>query len=428
MSKNPQLLNQYTDILKQPTASDAIGDAYSNAASAPANGPAQRETNALLAGIGGGFKASANSQRNSKLQAIEAQTAQLLQADVLLQNQMYEAEDLKYKTSSFFKQNAVPLAELSKASMAGDSMASDQLAQGVLRNYKQIFQDQSVGDFDHYKNGVVYYHNPETEEIVGRNIMSLMYQTGTNPADIWGQDAPMIEAGLSAGARQNYMDDRQRKQLEMQGMGLSNQYKQAQIDQTRMQQEATRNEMNSPQIPDNKEIRQHNLQYIAEQRPVFRKNEVLVDTIDEFKKVIENAIQEGSAGGTPKAKAIRYLQGLGGVDKNSTLAEMFKQVYFNRVKEVGGANPSGFELQVALDTMPSIDKNPQAVLEALNRDQSIAKKNIERYRNTERFLRESNYQASPDDPRIQERMNQSTNNQGQNNTSTQNNNDLSDLL
>ena len=33
-----------------------------------------------------------------------------------------------------------------------------------------------------------------------------MYQAGIDPKTIWGQDAPMIEAGLSAGAKKNYED------------------------------------------------------------------------------------------------------------------------------------------------------------------------------------------------------------------------------
>jgi len=79
---------------------------------------------------------------------------------------------------------------------------------------------------------------------------------------------------------------------------------------------------------------------------------------------------------------------------------MLKQVYFGRVKEVGGSNPSGFELQVALDTMPSIDKNPDAALVILERDKKIALKNIFKYKKTEEALRNSRYQMSPDDESI----------------------------
>ena len=217
------LANQYTDAVREPGYADAIGDAYSQAGSGPANGPAQRETNALLSGIGAGFSGSANEERRAKLSPIEEQTQSLLQMDAMLKQQMYEEESQGQQVKQFFKQATVPIAELSKASINGDTAAANQIGQGILRTYKNIFQDPSVGDFDHYHNGTVYFENLESGQIEGRNIVQLMYQSGIDPAEMFGQDAPMIEAGLSPGAKMNYENTMQAQKYQLQNMGLQNQ-------------------------------------------------------------------------------------------------------------------------------------------------------------------------------------------------------------
>ncbi len=50
-------------IPHQPTATDAYADAFSSQANRPAKGPAQRNSNALMAGLGAGLKGAANDRR-----------------------------------------------------------------------------------------------------------------------------------------------------------------------------------------------------------------------------------------------------------------------------------------------------------------------------------------------------------------------------
>ena len=164
------------------------------------------------------------------------------------------------------------------------------------------------------------------------------------------------------------------------------------------QADASRHEMSS--TPYNKEVATSNLKYLENARNDKIKNQALVDTLDEFQKAIEEARKEGAAGATPTSALVRKYQQITGADKNVTLAEMLKQVYFGRVKETGGSNPSGFELKVALDTMPSIDKNPDAAIAILKRDKEKALKEVFKYKKVEKALRDSNYQLSPDDENI----------------------------
>ena len=203
-SKYSEHLENYIGMVNQPTAADAFGDAFSQAGSAPAVGAQAHEANALLSGIGAGIKGAANSQRQEKLSPYMQLTAQLTAKAAELEAQVQEEQQNSMQVKQFFKQNASPIAELSKSSLAGDTQASNQIAQGILRNYKQTFGDETVGNFDHYHNGTIYYENLETGAVEGRNVSSLMYQAGINPVELFGQDAPAIEAGLSAGAKLNY--------------------------------------------------------------------------------------------------------------------------------------------------------------------------------------------------------------------------------
>lgn len=393
--KNNQgsLISQYANLVNQPSGNDALADSLERAGSQTAIGPAGYEANALLSGAASGVRANSAKARQEKLSRLEGDLTQLMNYNRQVASAAAEGEMQKQQTVKFFQQSAIPIAELSKASLAGDTNAANKIAQGLLRNYRQTFQDASVGDFDHIHNGTIYYENPKTGDIEGRNVMQLMYQSGIKPLELWGQDAGMVEAGLSPGAKQNYENTQRTQQAEMKHTDLLNQKLSSDINQQ---------EKKAQQQPYNKEVAKYNLKYLDEQRPKLKRNEVLVSTLDDFANSIRAAIKEGSAGGTPTAQLKRQLQKIAGTDKNATLAEMFEQVYFHRVKEVGGSNPSSFELKVAKAAMPSLDKNPEAVLQAIEADKQRAFKEIMQYKKQEEALRNSNYQMSPDDPSIME--------------------------
>lgn len=244
-------LEQYANLIQQPTISDNLGAAFSSAGKSPARSPEDYQANALLSGVGAGFKSVADSERSSKLSPLLEQAGIITAKAAELEAQTQIVEESKMKVTQLFQQAASPLAQLSQASLAGDSNASNQLAKGVYSRFKQALNDGSMGDFDHYHNGTIYYENPDSGVIEGRNIIGLMYQAGINPIEIWGQDAPLVEAGLSAGAKQNYENTEQLRQLELQGKQADIANKYSQVNYHNAQTAKSNYEINQPQIDEN---------------------------------------------------------------------------------------------------------------------------------------------------------------------------------
>lgn len=398
-SNYSNMLDSYTNLVNQPTKLDAYADVFADQAKdMSSQGAMNQAAKGAMASFGAGIKGAANSQRQEKLSPIMQQTAQIVAKEAELTAQMQEEKMHQGQVRQVFRQAAPIIKERSRASMAGDTQAVSKMDKGILDIYKQIMKDPSVGDYSHSNDGSLYYTNNDTGVIEGRNPIHLMYQAGINPAEFFGQDAPMIEASYSPGAKLNYENTLEvnRLALEKERAGIANQYSQANYHNAQTQ--GVKQEMNAPKY--NKGVADHNLEYLKEARGSNLKNEALADTLGDLIKYVELAKKEGAAGATPLASLTRKYQKITGSDKNATLAEMLKQVYFARVKEVGGSNPSGYELKVALDTMPSIDKNPDAALTILKRDKEAALKNIFKYKRTEEALRNSNYQMSPDDQSI----------------------------
>lgn len=360
------LANQYQNIVNQPNAADAIGDAFTRGGSGQAIGPAQQQSNALQLGIGAGAKAYANDQKASSLQGIEQLTSQLLEQNAILEQQMLDNQVNSQKINQFFKQSAVNIAELSRASMAGDKRASNELAQNILRSYKQITGDETVGEFDHYNNGSIYYENPETGNIEGRNIMNALYQSGINPGEIWGQDFVDVERGLSPGAAKNYKNTEEERALALQKARSDIGLTQAHTDLYNAQTANTNKEMNAPAPKYNEKVLQtiatDNVKWVNELKDKREKLSKEQKAYAEIAKIItkENEIG-GRAGTSLLAKTQRVLNNANTAsEKHQALIELYKQPLMAGIKEIFAGSTSDNDTATFLLTLPSLDKNPEA--------------------------------------------------------------------
>lgn len=360
-----ELAGQYAGIVNQPTSADSVADAFTHAGNQPAVGPAQRESGALLSGIGAGIKGSADDERKSKLKRLEEQTAQLLELDGQIKKQGLEEEGQRQKVSQFFKQNTVPIASLSQASLAGDTGAANQLAQGILRNYKQAFQDPSVGDFDHFHNGVIYYENPETGTIEGRNLINLMYQSGIEPIELFGQDAAIVEAGLSPGAKREYEDTEKLMQGKLQEQGLRNQKLSSDISYRGAQMQDLQHRRDNPGIdPEeykaNARTAEFNRNLIRDEiKPQMKANEGLLGAYDAIGEIAEN--NSNKVGSNFKAKAWRSLATALGSDPDIDYAALKSVEFEKMLKPILGGQLGEKEGERVLKKFVSLDQNPKAI-------------------------------------------------------------------
>jgi len=361
-------LDQYTNLVNQPTWADNVGDAYSKAGSQPAHGASQRSTNALLAGVGAGLKGGAAQDRQQQLSPMLQQAGQITAKAAEIEAQTQKAAESKLQLTQFFQATAAPIAQLSKASLANDIPATNELGKGIYMRFKQSLGDPSMGDYDHYHNGTIYYHNLETGAVEGRNIISSMYQAGINPMEVWGQDAPAIEAGLSPGAKQNYEDSQKIRQMEMEKMRLGNQLTEAHTGVYNAQADKTKHEMTNP-VDENAqkldlEIKKDRAlkNYAAiekEMLPRLNANENVLGVYEVIEDIRTN--NPGIVGSDYYTQAKRALATNLGLSADIDYANLKSIEFEKMLKPILGAQLGEKEGERVLNKFISLKQNPEAI-------------------------------------------------------------------
>lgn len=360
-----EALTQYKDLVDQPTFADYLGEAFSKVGSQPADGPAQQSSNLMLATFGAGISGTAAEKRRQELSPMLEQAGRITAKAAELEAQMQEAEQNRLKITQFMKQSAVPIAQLSQASLAGDRPASNDLAKGIYLNFKQQAEDPTMGDFDHYHNGVIYYHNLETGAIEGENVIGLMYQAGIDPKTIWGQDAPMIEAGLSPGAKKSYEDSEKMRQLEMEGKRADVNLKQAHAGVYQQQADQIKNEIANPkpspeEYKANSEVAKFNRALIKEEiKPKLVANEAILDAYESLKQIAEES--PDIIGSDLQTKAKRIFATAWGSDPNIDYANLKAIEFEKMLKPILGAQLGEKEGERVLSKFASIGNNKIAL-------------------------------------------------------------------
>lgn len=425
-----EALTQYKDLVDQPTFADYLGNAFSKAGSQPADGPAQQSSNLMLSAFGAGISGTAAEKRRQKLSPMLEQAGRITAKAAELEAQMQEAEQNRLKITQFMKQSAVPIAQLSQASLAGDRPASNELAKGIYLNFKQQAEDPTMGDFDHYHNGVIYYHNLETGAIEGENVIGLMYQAGIDPKTIWGQDAPMIEAGLSPGAKKNYEDSEKMRQLEMKDKTADVSLKQAHAGVYQQQAAQIKNEIANPPMSD---MDKFNYQETRKSNETFLKNLTEdVEKKDPDTKIkvldkLEDIIGSGAAGigNTPLARMQRWTKENFGKDADIQEAKMLQKYFFPDIKGVAG-NPNQREWTDLVTRIISGEQNVDAALEMIKfeKEQATALKN--KYNNYRKAIIDTGNKLPYYHPDITSKVEQTVSNPATNQTGSGNENLPSD--
>ena len=365
-------LEQYKDLVDKKGFADYLGDAFSKVGSGPAVGEAQRMSNAMLSGMGAGISGAAAEERKQKLSPMLEQAGRITAKAAELEAQMQESEQNRLMITNFIKQSAVPIAQLSQASLARDIPASNELAKGIYLNFKQGAGDPTMGDFDHYHNGVIYYHNLETGAIEGENVIGLMYQAGIDPVSIWGQDAPMIEAGLSPGAKKSYEDSEKMRQLEMQGKSADVALKQAHAGVYQQQANQIQNEMQAPKPKyDDKTLTHNRTQNSDWVNSLYKKHKDLKGVIKaqtEIKDAIQKEIDNNSwnTGSSFFAELTRWANEKSGDNQTQQLIALKRQPLFKELKNIFPTRITDVDLATWLTTQVDLSTDPKLAISELD--------------------------------------------------------------
>ena len=221
----PDLVQKQVDMIKEPGATDALAEGFQRYGNLPANNAYAQLDNMTMAGVGDGMKATANDKRQEQLDPILKMTGQINVQNAYLEAQMQEQQEQTMQTQQFVKNQAFSFMELSKATAAGDTGASNNIARGILQSYKSSSGDATIGDFYHYHDGNIYYTNAETGEKSALSIPLLLNQSGIAP-ELFGAYYGNVMSSYSAGFKGQYENAQ-----EMQRLALKKE--QAGIDQTK---------------------------------------------------------------------------------------------------------------------------------------------------------------------------------------------------
>lgn len=385
----PDLVQKQVDMIKEPGATDALAEGFQRYGNLPANNAYAQLDNMTMAGVGDGMKATANDKRQEQLDPILKMTGQINAQNAYLEAQMQEQQEQTMQTQQFVKNQAFSFMQLSKAIAAGDTGAANNIARGILQSYKSSSGDAIIGDFDHYHDGNIYYTNAETGEKSALSIPLLLNQSEIAP-ELFGADYGNVMSSYSAGFKGQYENAQ-----EMQRLALEKE--RAGIDQTRAhtglydaQAGKTTQEMTpeyQQQLRNQKGVdsrSNHNAsEFIPKISEQYIKNNEIISSITEFKKILNNTSLTGGSG---TAAVLRFIAEQTGNDENIVNAENAGQFYFEWMSDNSKGALSDRDMKNYMKTFASIDKNKNASINILNRlegklknQNSIFTKQLEAY-------------------------------------------------
>jgi hypothetical protein len=153
--------------------------------------------------------------------------------------------------------------------------------------------------------------------------------------------------------------------------------------------------VSTKESPHNKDIRNSNLKKLEKDNKEILENIALVETLNDIEDVFNKAKEEGYIGSSLGKRFNRKWASYIGDTEELDLIKAAEAAYLGRVKQGGGSNPSTFEFKAIMQTAPTSDKDYNAAIKILKRDRNNALKNIQRYNDYTKKLKQTNYLADP---------------------------------
>ena len=389
----PGLVKTQMDLINQPTATDAYSDAFTQAGKQPAKGPEDHEANALMTGFGAGLKGSADDKRQEKLDPLLKMTGQINAQSAYLEAQMQEEQQETMQVQQFVKGQSYAFSELAKASTAGDTPASNNIARGILQQYKNTSGDPIIGDFDHYHDGIIYYSNAETGEKGGLSVSQLISQSGEEGAQSLGADYPLIMSAFSTGFKGKYENTQELERLERDKLQANIDNTKAQTGLYGSQTQKTENDIANPPMSKNDELTfklnsEGNNKHLNDLKSYITEKDLptKILVLEKMDKLIES---ESSAGGSPKDMLYRSLKKLSGKDEKLTEAKILQKYFFADIKGIAG-NPNAEEWNDLVSRIVSPEQNINASRSIIEFEKNQAQNTIHEYQDYAKILSEDN--------------------------------------
>jgi hypothetical protein len=149
----------YYNILNRRTAMDDVGDAFTAQSTQPAVNGKQKMTNALMAGVGAGFKASQTHIRDKKMQEVEGMLKEVVDQRVKLQSQLGKQQLTKATFANYAMDNYGDFKKVNDALAANDEVAVNELMPLLYNRFSEQSPEMAkkMGKIDHVYGGKAYF-------------------------------------------------------------------------------------------------------------------------------------------------------------------------------------------------------------------------------------------------------------------------------
>ncbi len=381
----PDNIKSQMDLINQPTEVDAYADAFNGQANREAKGPAQRNSNALMAGLGAGLKGAANSKRQEQLSPILKMVGELNSRSAYLEAQMQQEQQQKMTMVKFLRENKSAIRDLGNASVANSPEAQE--ISKYLSNKFEIATGQNPGKFNSFdtKQRKTFYDQPNGST-VGYGFLDAVEPYAE---EAYGEETTDILQNLSPYHNKKYKEAEEIQNLKMEkghadirNTNSQADYHNAQSTHLGMQDRKIDNEMNAPKPKYSEKtlntFHTQNSQWINENREKHNNMNRTANTYDAIAKTIKDEVNDasligGRAGTGFLSKAQRFLNKSNtDSERNQAKLEMLKLPLMEDLKRIYGSRITNFDLEQFLVTLPSLDKNPDAsITEAKNRAKEI---------------------------------------------------------
>lgn len=386
-------LNQYQDLVNQPTFADYLGDAFSKVGNQPAVGEAQRMSNAMLSGMGAGISGAAAEERRQKLSPMLEEAGRITAKAAELEAQMQQAQGYQLAINEFGQKYTPLVAEFASAVNSNDPRASMMFKDlvnkaGMIPGYENL-----EGESWNPTGGFGLALNTETGEY--RKITADEIVSAVAPAaqaiygDRWFEKFMPLNAGFAKDAAYAFNMKRQEDALGLEGKRADVNLKQAHAGVYQQQANQIQNEMQAPKPKYSERVMSKLIESNQNWVNSLDKEQQTLETQSNAYKQIASLISKekeafGRAGSGIIKTAQRAVNTAGTEsEKNQALIELYQQPLMAGIKQMFAGTTSDRDVATFIAGLPSLDKNPDAAIQvALERaaqlDNQVQKNNLTR--------------------------------------------------
>lgn len=389
--------------IERAMTGDHLGEAFTRAGSQRAVGRAQRASNALLLGMGAGFKSHASKQKARQIaeDPIIAQADSLNRQIALLEAQTAQHQENRDKVRNILSATRRSMQGFAQAKFANDEVALNNIGKDIYNRYRDTMQDKMLGEFHKTDGDTIYFKNNETGLLTGVSLLDVIRSAEMPFEELYGEDAELIETALAPGTKEKYEKSRLDEARIVDK-------KDADIFKTQMEGKKLEHEINNrPESAQDKEFRTENTKYVAKLKKVVEEKtpDFMLKVLDRFEELItdnQKGIFSALGGGIWK-KAMRLVKGKVLDDKALTEMRLLQKYFFSDIKGIAG-NPNQKEWDDLTSRIVGAASNPDAMLKAIELDREKYHDMQDTYKATAQAVKDTNWVVHYSDPALEKEV------------------------